>query len=321
MSEIESYLLGHLDLGISAHNSQPFIFSFSESKKILISVNSTRKLPYADPHEKDLQTSLGATVHLLECLLKAQGYLISACEIQLTPDVTAEIQYQPGAIPNGQDLQLLERRFSFRGTFDKIDLPVPSIQSQFLRFSNDKNIILKIAQLYDEVNYQFILKPGYLAELYSWLRFSKKNLRWSADGLNAEAMSLGLIEALGGALVMRPRVFSFLAKLGIGRALIAESPKIRSAPFLVAIFSEKPLSYFEQGRLFLKAWLQLTEINLFGAPLSLLTDHPEGTKTVLELMGLPPTATLINVLRVGPLPKNFKPYPRARLSAAEINHV
>lgn len=321
MSDLENFLLTHLNLGISAHNSQPFLYSFLNSDKVIISVNPSRKLPHADPHNKDLQMSLGAAVQTLEALLKSKGYEIGAIELNLLQPGFAHVIYQKYSRTEDRELNLLNLRFSYRGAFDKASLPISVADETNLKFSSHKKVIEKVAHLYDEVNYRFITKPGYLEELYSWLRFWKLHHRWKTDGLNAEAMSLGLVEALGGAVAMRPQVFNVLDKIGVGRLLIEEGPKIKSAPYLVAIYAEESLNHFEQGRIFLKSWLRLTELGLYGAPLSLLTDHPGATKMVLELLELPPTACLINVLRVGSLPKKFKPYPRARLSPSEILDV
>ncbi len=319
MSEIETYLSTYINLGISAHNSQPFLFSFSSSEKVSISVNLQRKLPYADPHEKDLQMSLGATVETLQILLKSAGSEISKIQLTETPGC-AEIYYQKSQTTEKSAFDLLQKRFSYRGAFD--GTPAPQVQNESsLRFTNDKGLIGKVAKLYDDVNYSFIKKPGYLQELYSWLRFNKSNPRWSSDGLNAEAMALGPIESFGGSFVMKPSIFSFLDQFGLGKMMIEEGPKIKSAPYLVAIYSEKKLSPFEQGRLFLQSWLRLTELGLYGSPLSLITDDPKATQSVLEWLSLPPSCTLVNILRAGALPKNFKPYPRARLNFSETQHV
>ena len=319
MSDLEIFILKNLSLGISAHNSQPFLFSFSKSEKVIISVNASRKLPFADPHEKDLQMSLGATVETLNTILQSKGFQIQ--EIQLGSNLeSAQVSYQKSAKTESKGFDLLEKRFSYRGAFEAS--PALAVENEVsLQFTKDKSVIQKIARLYDDVNYSFMIKPGYLGELYFWLRFTKSNPRWMTDGLNAEAMSLGRIESFGGSFVMKPFVFSILDKLGLGRLLIEEGSKIKSAPYLVAIYSEKKLDHFDQGRLFLKAWLRLTELGLYGSPLSLLTDDPAAVKTVLELLQLPPTATLVNVLRVGNLPKKFKPYSRARLSSQETLNV
>jgi hypothetical protein len=122
---------------------------------------------------------------------------------------------------------------------------------------------------------------------------------------------------LGASIIMRPQLFNFLAKLGVLKLLITEKPQITSAHALVAITAPKNSDYYEQGKTFYRSWLELARLNLFGAPLSLLTDDKEATEFIKKEFDLG-DATLVNILRVGYLPEGYQRYKPARIDAKEI---
>jgi hypothetical protein len=288
---VKEFLLDSTRFAVSAHNSQPFRFRF-EGSRILVFVASDSHLPAADPTEKDLRMSLGALFETWDISLSAQNFQISLLQ---GPTERAKDNETYAIF----DVQQQLVKFGFRIVQD----------------SKDKQLT---AQLYNKVNLKFLLKKGYVEELYSWMRFSKKDDRWSKDGLNSESLALSLIESAGASVVLKPKVFRFLNKLNMAGVLVDEADKITSAPFLVAIPAPKDTSDFEKGRLFLRFWLKLTDLGLFGAPLSLLTDSEEAVETLKPVFGLSSSEDFVNILRVGRLPKNYSRYEPARLSTEEL---
>lgn len=322
MTDVKQFLLSHLDLSISAHNSQPFLFRFPQPNQVQIFCNEKRLLPIADPHHKDLHLSLGALLETLEILLNSQGFQSLHTEITLSAQPIASVIFGASAkISSVEQLEFLKKRFSYRGAFTKTRASNSLPQNQNLIIQDDESIRDAVGTLYDQVNLKFLRKQNYLEELYLWLRFSNSHPYWFKDGLNAQAMALNPIETWGASWLLKPRVFKFLDRIHMAEPIVSEKSKITSAPYLAFIYSSEKISHIEQGRIFLRVWIELTRAGLYGAPLSLLTDDPAACAHIFSLLGLPSDTTLINVLRCGPLPDNFKFYPRARLRGNELLYV
>lgn len=295
---------------ISAHNVQPFDFQLNENS-VEVLVDPLRFLPAADPKEKDLRMSFGALFETLSIAASNEGFEL---KYESTGKNQWRIEFK--VVPKApHDLyDFLSKRFSFRGAFKKQDIlkNLMSTKETHLFFNTNSDDKMKIAKKYDEVNVRSLMQPGYIEELYSWLRFSRKHKNWAIDGLNTEAIALNSIESFAASSIMQPKLFRSLSE--IVKYLIPEEPKIMSAPYLVAIAAPLDLSEIECGRLFLRSWLQLTELNLFGNPLSILTDFKDSTDLAVEVFKIPNGLKLVNVIRCGLLPEGYQRYQAARRS-------
>ena len=78
------------------------------------------------------------------------------------------------------------------------------------------------------------------------------------------------------------------------------------------------LTPVEMCALFMREWLHMTRLELFGAPLSLLVHLPEVHARLVELFELPPGRRIVNLLRAGPLPDWVERYPPARIAPDEL---
>ncbi|MES3036261.1 MAG: hypothetical protein V4736_00015, partial [Bdellovibrionota bacterium] len=307
---------------ISAHNAQPFFFQL-EGDIVHVWIYYKRLLPIADPHHKDLLMGLGCLVESIQ---------IMCSEIGLRPVPVGEpnvnkltepwhliltLQLEKQVPVKTEMAGLLEKRFSYRGLFEEVSLSPMDTEKigrdAILNFINSPEDLKEISRTFDKVNLRFMVKRGYMKELYSWMRFSRKHPKWNTDGLNAEAMSLKSYEAFFGRLMMQPKWFHTLYRLGIAGIVVSEADKIKTSSGL-AVIHAKTNNYYEQGRIFLRAWLLLTKRNLYGAPLSLLTDSEDGIKAINNLVDPEGHSYLVNVLRVGPLPVGYRRYQPARLS-------
>ena len=63
----------------------------------------------------------------------------------------------------------------------------------------------RIARWYDAAAADGLRDEGIARELYQWMRFSRKDPRWSRDGLAADCLMLNGLEAWGASWLMRPR--------------------------------------------------------------------------------------------------------------------
>lgn len=306
---------------ISAHNVQPFRLAFPSEDQIEVHVDFSRLLPVGDAHFKDLRQSLGAFVETLHIALSAQGFDVQALEIKDQPELNqpiAKLKIQKGA---GRDVLVdqLQQRFSYRGKFPQKKSVAEKIingERFTLEFLTEAKDLKDISTLFDNVNYHFLTLPGYIEELYSWMRFSPSHPRWSTDGLNTESMSLSGVEAWGASVVLKAGVFKALAKIRMAKPLVSEAGQIQSASALAVILCDSDKD-FDKGRAFMRAWLTLTQMGLYGAPLSLLTDDKKALGVVASKINTK-GKHIVNILRVGPLPTGYKKPASARLPWQEL---
>lgn len=326
-SAIERGMLG----SISAHNTQPFSLKQTDETTFEVWAEQARLLSVGDPHNKDFLMGLGAFVEALDLAVSPLLLNMSLVKTEVPGNThpkcrIAELRLQKAThSPDALEKQL-ERRFSYRGSFQK-DLQATWAEKKIttleagrgtrIYFINDSEQQKKIARLYDQVNLKFLRIPGYEAELFHWMRLTPRHPRYYFDGMNDQSMALNKIEALGAGLVMQPSVFSVLDQTGLAKIFVSELPKITSAATLAVVTS--PLSdRVQSGRSFLRGWLKMTEQNLFGAPLSLLTDDEQALHLISSLIDLPPNRQVDNIFRVGYLPDSFNQPPRARRPVSEL---
>jgi hypothetical protein len=147
------------------------------------------------------------------------------------------------------------------------------------------------------------------------MRLSRHDPRYGRDGLNAEAMALGSVEAMGASLVLGP-LFPLLKRLGLAEPLTRERSKTASGA--IALFhrplGEDPL---ETGRAFYRAWLSMEAQALGACPISVLADWPVSNAALLARHPLPAGRRLVNVFRLGRVPPDAASH-RARLPVAEL---
>lgn len=320
-------LLQLFSLSISAHNVQPFRLNIVADNSYEIWSDVKRLLSIADPHNRDLQIGLGALLETLEIGLSSSKLTISNLKIKDpstyshdTNFLLASFNLEKNDSITTDTLNVeLSKRFSYRGKF-KIKKEIQSgkhiNKSIELKFICTPKEMSLVAVIFDQVNLHFLSIPGYIDELFSWMRFNKSQKNYFKDGLNSESMALNSIDTLGASIVLRPRIFNFLKKINIISFLISEKPIIESSSAIVAIVGKSD-SPIEIGRGFMRGWLMLTSMGLYGAPLSLLTDDLDALQKMKLQFKLNDNENIYNILRVGPLAPEYKIPNRARLNKEE----
>ena len=147
------------------------------------------------------------------------------------------------------------------------------------------------------------------------MRLSRSDPRYGRDGLNAEAMGFGRLEAAGVSLVLGP-LFPWLRRLGLAELLSRERDKAASGA--IALFhrpeGDDPL---ETGRAFYRAWLAIAAQGLGACPVSVLADWPVSSAALVARHPLPAGRRLVNVFRLGRMAPGGHA-ARARLPLAEL---
>jgi len=319
--DVVSSIMKEVSLAPSAHNSQPAVWSYFEGEFHLCS-NAKRRLPVADPSDHDLLLSLGAQIEGLDLSLKARNKKIGSIKKE-------NEAYKLTVVDSDEDInsselyKVIDKRKTFRGAYTKkikthiFSKEIFSDKSKYLLINDDKTI-KKVAKLYDESSLDFFRNQSYTKELYSWLRFSKKEKKWHEDGLNQDAMSLNAIESFGASQVLKPKVFKFLDRMGLASLLVSEAPKIKTSSFILCLVKKRSENdQIELGRFFYRAWLFATLKGLNLCPLSNLVDHPAYKEKLEKELDLSGEFELFKIFRAGPEPESKKMPGRYRINFDE----
>jgi hypothetical protein len=317
---------------ISFYNSQPFKFKFVAETQFEIFVDPHRFLLSSDPHLKNIQMSFGALLETLELGLLTRGLTLQL-KTRIPTHASMNECWGHGEVLVGSKkrsefaMNDLERRFSYRGGFNKSaneawkilnKITEPINVSHLARLIINPEIQSEVARLFDQMNIKYLQSPGSMEYLYPWLRFSPKNPQWSLDGLNAKALAVSRINSISASLLLKPVFFRSLIKTGIAKAFVSDASKIKAAMGLWVIYAPREANFVEMGRIFMREWLRMTQKGLFGAPLSVLADEPSIQGDLKTILGIPASGQIVNILRAGPLPPSYRKYPRARLKAEDL---
>ena len=112
---------------------------------------------------------------------------------------------------------------------------------------SDEKEIVRFSKLIDKASYGFMRNSAFRKELVSWMRLSKRHPCWSRNGLNAEAMQLSAIEAVGAKYIMGP-LLGVLDRVLLAPKLLAEADKTCTATALIIFHRPNDESPFESGR-------------------------------------------------------------------------
>ena len=307
-------LVAEAALSPSVHNTQPTRWRLIPDGRVQVLEDESRRLPVGDPEGRDLNVSHGSAV---------EGFCLAAALRGLSVDVehdgvsVAELTIRPTDVADPLAAHLTQRR-TYRGKSEGGEVAHAALarleRSDDLIVVQTPEPITELARLYDEASLRWFRNAPYRAELVSWMRLSRRHPSWSLDGLNAEAMEMSGIEAVGAGVVLRPGVFETLDRVGLAGALVAEAAVVRSASAIALFHRPVNEAPFDTGRRFHRAWLGFTQAGLSAAPMAVLADDVEARDRVKADFGIGDDRCLITAFRLGIAPvRDLAPKPRLEL--------
>lgn len=318
-------LIAEASLAPSVHNIQPTRWRLLGMDTMLVLEDGQRRLPAADPTGHDVQLSHGAAIEGLSLACGRHGLRIAHVERDDRADeisglrTVTRLTLAPDGIADPLASAVSSRR-SWRGRFLPAD---DGLRDALRKLAAAPDLLIvppgpgvaEIAELGDRAGFHFLSQDEHRHELLAWMRLSRHHPRYDRDGLNAQAMALGDIEAMGASLVLGP-LFPLLKRLGLAEPLTRERAKTSSGA--VALF-HRPSGEdrLETGRAFYRAWLAMESCGLGACPISVLADWPVSNAALVARHPLPAGRRLVNVFRLGRVPANAAAH-RARLPVAEL---
>lgn len=292
----------------SVHNVQPARWRFEPGGDVVLFRALDRTLPVADPTGHDVDASLGAAFEGMAIALSRLGLMLGTpvpergaqaegCEPVVRARASAGGTLDPLA-PYVSERRSYRGRFTRRGARELASARL--VEADDVHVIDDALDIRLSSRSHDAATWRFESQPAYHAELWSWLRLWRRDPRWRRDGLNADCLSLSLVERLAAMALLHPVVFSALGQLRLARFLVSEATPVRSAIALVLFMPRRGDAAFDVGRRFYRLWLEITAAGLHAAPMSASADDPVARAQYDSR--IPEDRRLANVLRVGHAP-------------------
>ena len=306
----------------SVHNVQPARWRIEKDAIVLVE-DLTRRLAIGDPTANDAGISLGAAAEGLCLAAMLSGHaLIEERDAlpYLGEDFRSVARFRPRPASETDPLApMLARRASWRGAFaspDETDrCGLETLAAEDCTVVTDRAQLRQLGQSFDRASYGFMRHDPFRQELRGWMRLSRRDPRWSRDGLNAQAMALSRIEALGAQVVLGP-AFAWLDRLHLGAPLLAEGNKIAGAAGVLLFHRPTDEDPFDSGRRFHRLWLEIEATGMSAAVLAALADNKAAAAHLMSEQGIPAGHRLVSAFRVGR--RAGEAYPRARLPIDDI---
>jgi hypothetical protein len=187
-----------------------------------------------------------------------------------------------------------------------------------LAILTDPREINEIGRLVSEATLEQLADRATAEELYSWLRFSRRDRRWWRDGLNADCMGWSHLEAMALRMLLAPSILRRFGRWGLFRMLASDVEKNAppaAALALLTVQEEGVGHRIEAGRHLQQIWLTAASRGLSTHPISAAVDIERTRHQVLDRFGLGHSTLHVNLFRIGRSPTSFR---SARLPADEI---
>ena len=318
--ELFRELVADAALSPNVHNIQPTRWRLVDANTIAVLASPDRHLAIGDPIGRDAKASHGAAI---------EGMIIAASLRGIGLEQAAE---QDGEVARLKDCGTVETdplapwlktRRTYRGPFDKAlsDKAMAAVRHlprhEDMRIITDRSEIERLAKLTDLATMRTFRNRAYRQELTSWMRLTPRHPDWARDGLNAQAMNMGVPTALAAGAVLSWPLFEGLDAVGLAGPLTGEAASIATAAALIPFVQHVDADPIQTGRAWHRLWLEITQAGLVASPLTVLGDDAIANNEVLELLGLGDPLRVVTVLRVGMVDAKRLPDP-ARLPVDEL---
>jgi nitroreductase len=317
-------LVGEAMLAPSVHNVQPARWRIADARTIDLFEDVRTRLAVGDPRGNDAGISLGAAAEGLQLAASRRGLALERHEAPPQTDAAlvpvARYVLTPSDAPPDPLAACIAKRASWRGDFARAGTcdreAAQRLAGPDTAILADPAALREAARIFDAASYGFMRDDAFRAELRSWMRFTRRHPRWARDGLNAAAMALGRVEAVGASLVLGP-AFGILDRIGLAPSLLAEGKKVAAAAGLAVLHRPSAEPPFESGAHFYRLWLRIEAAGLGAAVLAALADDPAAARQIAQMAGVPSGHRIVSAFRFGRRPAGAA-VERARRGLAEV---
>jgi hypothetical protein len=313
------FALAHAILAPNPHNRQPWLIKLEGSDKIVLSFDTTRRLPVTDPFDRQLTIGCGAFLELLSLASAQAGYSVNTA---LFPNgqPTSMLDARPIAkiqlVPGGEKSPLFDAiilRRSNKEVFDKnkqiqkqtlLDLLAgPQTTELTLSGTLSGDPICEALRAISKRAYRREVEtPLAYKESVDLIRLGKTEIAQNRDGIDIDFPFLNVLIATGQISrekMMQPGTAAYR------QGLENYDPLANSAAGYVWIVSNgnDRISQINIGRAYARLNLRATQLGLAMHPMSqALQEYREMASLRGEInttLGIAPTDTLQMLARIG----------------------
>jgi hypothetical protein len=312
----QEFLLRYAVLAPSSHNTQPWTFHLT-AEGIEIYADASRRLPIADPGDRELLISIGAAITNLRVAAAHFGFESTALYEPSSPDFArrvALITLRETCDPDEALRRLfgaITRRHTWRSEFDGREI-APEVldrlcdvveSSEMLRFvvPHERQ---RIAELVEEADQLLLGDEQWRAELAEWVR---PNDGSAEDGLTGDAFGIpGPLSAFAPWLV---RTFD----VGESRGSYDRQAVAKAAGLIVLTADDDRVALIRAGEALERLLLSLTSLGVQYAFANQPIEVPELRREVWRLIRTAKPPQLM--VRIGYARTTQRPMPRRKVTA------
>lgn len=279
-------LIRYATLAANGHNTQPWKFAIKENV-IEIHPDYARRLPVVDPQDRELWISLGCALENLLVAARANGY---APEVTY-PDTTEFIQVRLAAdTPQASPLfDAIPLRQNTRSEYDGQPIKAEEMDQiqalslepgVTLRFATNTADLATVLEYVNQGNLSQYANTAFVDELIDWLRFNKKEILASLDGLYTRCSGNPEIPRWLGQM--------FVAGTKPQQQADTDAKKLRSSSGAVVIASQSDdrASWVRTGQVYERLALKTTSLNIKSAFLNQPIEETDLRSQFQSAMGL-----------------------------------
>jgi len=297
----------------SAHNTQPWTLEPDGADRVRLGYDPMRRLDVADRDGRYLCHSLGCAVEAANAVAEVEwepgsgldplepGW--SAGELVAGPIRLDDYRVASGLLASRGtnrapylthriDRRVLSR---FEAAGDRFGAQVYTVDSSLT--------IHNFGKFAAQASMAPFAHDPYVDELLEWIRFSRREPDWDADGFTPETLALtGGAKAMLRQMKANPRFrrAAMRAKLPPVLAYLSTGVVKQSAALvLIATRTSSPRAWIDAGRAMMAIWLEATRENLAVQPVSFAIDYDELKPMVIQAFGASMSDQPAIVLRIG----------------------
>ncbi|MBK1736123.1 hypothetical protein CKO15_12750 [Halorhodospira abdelmalekii] len=300
----------------SGHNSQPWRFAVDRDT-IRIYPDRSRRLPVVDPDDHALFISLGCALENLAIAAAQHGF--SAHTDYFPPEEPKEclrVRLREGAQESVEPLfQAIPLRQTNRGLYDGRTISDTDL-NRLLEANRCESVTVRPFRVGDpaiepiigfvrEGNIAQFNDPAFVAELVSWIRFSRREAAEQEDGLTAQALGFPAIPRWLGR-----RIMATLIKPESEAA--RQEKAIRSASVLLLFTARRHVKRhrIDLGRSFERVALVATSLDIAHAHVNMPCEVVPIRSQLAAHLALDKAESPLLLIRLGYARKRLPPSPR-----------
>jgi len=308
----KQFLLRYAVLAPSGHNTQPWTFRVVD-EGVEVRPDYTRRLPVADPADRELMISIGAAITNLRVAAAHFGFESTV----LYEEDGAVIALRETCDPDASLCQLfsaITQRHTNRTEFDRRAIDPDTLdricsivdESDLTRFITPTERA-RTAELVEEADRRLLGNDQWRAELAEWVRPNEGN---DVDGMTGDAFGIpGPLSAFAPWLV---RNFDLGDARGKQDRLLAEN----AAGLIVVTSDDDRSALIRAGETLERLLLVLTSLGVQYAFLNQPVQVPELRRELWRIIRTPRPPQLL--LRIGYAPKVRVAMPRRSVGAVTV---